>query len=105
MIEEITFDNFQEQTASGMSLVILWAPWCASCKVVRPILERISEEFKSVSFNSVNVEEEKALASALSVTSVPSFVLFEDGKVTATIAGFPGETELIEKLNLRKSLL
>ncbi len=92
MSAEITLTdaNFDE-TVSNSKLPILvdfWAPWCGPCRVVGPILTQIAEERVDVlKIGKMNVDDNQATAQKFGITSIPTMMLFKDGKVIERIVG------------------
>ncbi len=76
-------------------LVDLWAPWCAPCRMVAPILERVSRERAGqLKVVKVNVDENPALQSRFNAMSIPTMVVLRDGKETARQIGALPQREL-----------
>lgn len=86
--------NFKEQVidSSTPSLVDFWAPWCGPCKLAEPVLEELSGEYAGkVNFFKVNVDEEQVHSGQLGIMSIPTTVLFKDGKEIGRQVGFAGK--------------
>lgn len=80
--------NFKEKTARGVVLVDFWAPWCAPCKMLAPVISELAEEFDSkASIAKLNVDENKAIATEFGIRSIPTVVIFNDGKAVKQIMG------------------
>jgi len=81
-------------------VIDFWAPWCAPCRRFLPILEKASEQHREIAFCRVNTEEQKALAQAFDVESIPTLVVIRDRIMIASQPGMLPENvleELIEK--------
>ena len=80
--------NFEEVTKSGVVLVDFFATWCMPCKMVAPVIEKVAESYAGkVTVGKVDIDEEPDLAAAYNVQSVPSILLFKDGKLASTLVG------------------
>jgi thioredoxin 1 len=96
----ITSDNFQEEVIKSDVPVIVdfWADWCVPCKMVAPILEEISEEYKGkVKVGKLNVDQQGEIAAQYSITSIPTLLVFKDGEVVQQKIG-AGSKEEIEEI-------
>jgi len=87
-IKELNSTNFEEVTKSGVVLVDFFATWCMPCKMVAPVIEKVAESYAGkVTVGKVDIDEEPDLAAAYNVQSVPSILLFKDGKLASTLVG------------------
>lgn len=82
----------------GLILVDFFAEWCGPCKMTGPIIDALSEEKKDISFYKVNVDENGDLASAYSVFSIPTFVIFKDGQIVSQFSGAMGKEGFEEEI-------
>ena len=92
-IVELNQDNF-EQTVSGNPIVIVdfWAPWCGPCRGFAPVFERASEGHADVVFAKVNTDEQRELAGAFDIRSIPTLMLFREQVIVFRQAGaLPGQ--------------
>jgi thioredoxin 1 len=99
----LTEADFQENIAKGVTLVDFWAPWCGPCRMIAPILEKVEAAVSGkAKIGKVNVDENEELARQFSVMSIPTLLLFKDGKLADKMVGVPQNAEeslkgLIEK--------
>lgn len=90
---EVNSENFSREVLGpeGVVVVDFWAPWCVPCKVLAPVLDRISEEQKSQKARAkvvkVNVDENPQLATELSIFNIPTLVFFKKGKEESRLIG------------------
>ena len=82
----------------GIVLVDFWATWCGPCKTLGPILDNVSTKV-SHKIVKVNVDEESNLANKYKIRSIPTMIVFKDGKAIDTMVGVISEEALISKLN------
>lgn len=81
-------DNFEQAIASGAILVDFFANWCGPCKALTPILDELSQEMgEKVTFAKLDIDEGGSSASKYQVTSVPTLILFKDGKEIDRLVG------------------
>jgi thioredoxin 1 len=88
----ITFneDNFDElvKQKEGPILVDFWASWCAPCKTVAPVLDELADELAGQAHvGKVNVDDNGDLANRFGIRSIPTLVVFKDGKVVDQLIG------------------
>lgn len=80
-------------------LVDFWAPWCGPCKMLGPVLEELAADLAGkVKVVKVNVDENKDSAGQFGVMSIPTMILFKDGKDVATMVGFQSKEQLKDKI-------
>lgn len=95
-------NNFDEEILKSEkpALVDFWAPWCAPCIRMGPILEEIAEEYRGrVKVTKLNVDENPNKAAVYGIRSIPTLILFKDGKVLDTIVGLVSKDRLLEFIN------
>ena len=85
-VTDASFAGDIEQS-SGLVLVDFWATWCGPCRAVAPVLDQIAEENDGVRIAKLNVDEYQQLAFQFGVSSIPTFILFKDGKIADRTMG------------------
>ena len=86
----LTDENFEKEVlkADKPVLVDFWASWCGPCKMIAPFVSRLAEEYEGkVKVCKANVDEAGVLAQQFNVSSIPTLMLFKDGKVVNTRIG------------------
>jgi len=87
-LQNLNAENFDAVLAGGKALVDFWAGWCMPCKMLAPVIEELAAKYSgSVTVAKVNVEEESALAARYRVMSIPTVILFQDGKEAKRFVG------------------
>ncbi len=98
-VKELTNGEFDEYTKKGLVLIDFFADWCMPCVMMSPVVEDLSEVFRGkIKFGKVNIEDNRTLAHKFSVSSIPNFVLFKDGKVVENYIGAMPEEDFEERL-------
>ncbi len=88
--QTLTKNNFSEKVleSSRPVLVDFWADWCAPCRAVAPVVDRVADQFEDqLTVGKVNVDEEPELAQSYGIRSIPALLVFRDGQVVDQIAG------------------
>ena len=97
MVKQIDSNEFKEVIKEGKVVVDLFATWCGPCKMLSPILDEISEEITSTKFYKIDVDDNQDVAREYNVMSIPTVLIFEDGKLSNTIVGLRSREDLIEQ--------
>lgn len=80
--------NFAEETKEGLVLVDFFATWCGPCRMLEPVLENLINDNPDIKLVKVDVDQNRNLAMDYNVFSVPTLVLFKDGKLVDTKTGY-----------------
>lgn len=98
-VTPVTGANFEREVVkSSLPVVVdLWAPWCGPCRMVSPVLEQLARDYAGkVKVVKVNVDEERDLAAAFQVKSIPLIVAMRGNRVVDGQVGFRGKGALID---------
>ncbi|MCY6356517.1 thioredoxin [Clostridium sp. ZS2-4] len=101
MVKEVTDTTFTSELNSEESIVVVdfWAPWCGPCRMLSPIMEQLSSELVSkVKFIKINVDSSPLLAKKFRISSIPTIMIFKEGKLKKTIIGSTPKNELIRTI-------
>ena len=88
--------GLEDIICNNVTIVDCYAEWCGPCKLFRPIFESIEERFKTVKFCKLNVDDNKILSKSLGVMSIPTIILFKEGKELKRHIGYMDEDSLNE---------
>lgn len=92
--------NFQNETATGVTLVDFYADWCGPCRMIAPIVEELSNEMEGVAkIAKVDIEKAQGVTASFGVTSIPTILLFKDGKEVQRVVGLKGKDDLKAMIN------
>ena len=95
MIKYLKEESFDEEIKDGVVLVDFYADWCGPCKMMGQVLETLED----INILKVNTDEFEELSMKYGVMSIPTIVLFKDGKEVAKNVGFMAKEELEEWIN------
>ncbi|MEA4816150.1 MAG: thioredoxin [Lachnospiraceae bacterium] len=96
----ITKDNFQKEVVESEKTVLLdfWANWCGPCWMVSPIIDEIAKETPGIKVGKINVDEQRELATAFNIMSIPTLVVMKDGKVVNQSMGARPKEQIVSML-------
>lgn len=96
-INEKDFDKLVSE--KGKVLVDCFATWCGPCKLLSPIIDEVAEEVNNCKFYKLDVDENEEVARKYGIMSIPTLLLFEDGKLKMQATGFKPKDEIIKFIN------
>ena len=97
-VKKLNQNNFDHAVANGTALVDFYADWCGPCRMVSPIVDEIAEERSDITVGKVNVDDENALAMKYGVMSIPTLIVFQDGKEKTRIVGARPKAAILAEL-------
>lgn len=99
--KQITSDSFERDVlgAGTPVLVDFWAEWCQPCRLLGPVIDEIASEYEGrVVVGKADVDREKDLAVKYGISSIPTVLLFVDGKVAETFIGLRSKDDFVEAI-------
>jgi thioredoxin 1 len=101
----LTDSNFRSEVMKyPLILVDFWAPWCGPCRMVSPIIEQLAKEYSGrVAFGKVNVDECQMTAASFGIQSIPTMMMFKNGKAVDVMVGAMPKGQIEMKLKQQMS--
>ena len=101
MVIELNKNNFDKEVfhSNGVTLVDFWSPWCGFCQKQLVVLNELNEELGSeVKIGTANLDANPEIGRTYNVVSIPTLILFKDGKIKNRLTGLQAKTQLIEEI-------
>ena len=98
---QVTDDTFEKEIEqhSGLAMVDFWAVWCGPCQVIAPVVEQLAQEYEGrLKVGKIDVDTNPATAMRYGVRSIPSVLMFKDGKHVETVVGAVPKAQLVERI-------
>ncbi len=102
MTEQISADSFEQvvSEASNILLVDVWAPWCAPCRAMLPLLEKVAATFPTkLTLLTLNADDNESLVERLAVRTLPTVLLIRQGREIDRLIGVQSESQLLDVIN------
>ena len=99
-VKLINQDLFQKEVLEdkGNVFVDFYADWCGPCRLTSPIIEELSNEYTDIKFLKVDVDKNPELAQQYSIFSIPTFMIFKDGKPVSQFVGAMGKEGFLNEI-------
>ena len=96
----INKNNFQNEIMNSEKTVLLdfWAPWCAPCRMLAPVVEEIASERADIKVGKINIDERSELANKFGIMSIPTLVVMKNGKIIQQVSGVRPKNVILEML-------
>lgn len=92
-------NNFEREIAQGVTLVDFYADWCGPCRMIAPIIEELAQEKQGkAKIAKLDIEEAQKVTSQFNVTSIPTLILFKDGREVQRVVGVRDKDTLSEMI-------
>jgi thioredoxin 1 len=95
-------DNFETEVIKSDKPVLIdfWAVWCGPCRMIAPIVEELANEYEGkIKVGKLDVDENQQTSIKFGVRSIPTLLIFKDGKLKDTIIGAVPKNHIVQKLN------
>ena len=98
MAKIINSQEFDNTIESGVVVVDFFATWCGPCKMLSPVIDELSGELENVNFVKVDIDQSLELAQQFRISTVPTMMIFKNGKPVETLVGFMPKERIVQKV-------
>jgi len=94
---KVTKENIGAFISSDKTVLLdFWAPWCAPCRMISPVIDQIADEASDIKVGKVNIDEEQLLAAEFGVMSIPTLIVVKNGKAVRKTVGVMPKHKILE---------
>ena len=100
-IKEVSDEEFESEVLKAKKTVLIdfWAPWCGPCKAITPMVEELANQYsEQMTFMKCNIDENPEIPKSYGIKSIPTLMIFKEGKLADTIVGMVARNTLEEKI-------
>jgi thioredoxin 1 len=100
-VTDLNDSNFNEFTNEGISLVDVWAPWCGPCKMIGPVIDKLSSDYRDseIKFGKLNADDNSEIVRNLGVRNIPTILIYKNGEIVDRTVGMVSEGQLKELID------
>ncbi len=100
-VTDLNDSNFNDFTNEGVSLVDVWAPWCGPCKMIGPVIDKLSSDYKDsdIKFGKLNADDNSEIVRNLGVRNIPTILIYKNGEIVDRTVGMVSEGQLKELID------
>ena len=102
MVIELDKNNFDKEVfqSKGVTLVDFWSPWCGFCQKQLPIVNELNKNLEGqVKIGTVNLDANPEIGQTYNIASIPTLILFKDGKIKTRLTGLQTKSQLLDEIN------
>lgn len=98
-IKHLTANTFNQHVKGGIAVVDFWADWCMPCKLMMPVLNELANDKQhSLKVYKVNVDQQRSLAERFRIRSIPSLIIFKNGKEVKRLVGVKTKDQILNEI-------
>lgn len=104
MLKKLDVSNFNNEINANTTLVDFYADWCGPCKMIAPLIEEIASERDDITVGKVNVDSDAEIAIKYGVSSIPTLIVFKNGKEATRVVGYRAKEDILAMLKKKNKL-
>lgn len=97
---ELNKENWENEVRSYNDVIVVdfWADWCMPCKMFEPVFKELANEMKDIKFGKLNVDKNQKIAEEHRIMSIPTIIIFKNGKEVKRLIGFQPKERLKKEI-------